>query len=106
MTKGDKRDSSRRTSRAKRHFLNGTQAAFRNSWRGIQQEKHVVADAAANQATAEQTEADKKAHEAAMAAHHAQKAKSVALAAGATTDKAIVARQAASTTTLGEKGSV
>ena len=67
--------------------------------------QHAANKAAANQAAAKHSEADRRAHEAAMAAHLAQHVMASTLTTGAITEDAIAICQAASATTMGEKGS-
>ena len=65
----------------------------------------VVAKAVANHAAAKQTKAERRAHEAAMAAHLAHHAMAATLAAGATLEDAIHEGQEASATPMGEERS-
>ncbi len=67
--------------------------------------QHAVTEAAANQTATKQSKADTRAHEAVLAAHLAQHAMAVTLAAGTATKGAIAAGQTASVATMGEEGS-
>ena len=67
--------------------------------------QHAAFEATSNQAAAEQSDADERAHEAAMTANLAQHAMAPFLAPGATIEDAIAAKYAASAAAMGEERS-
>ena len=69
------------------------------------QRQQTSAEAAAHNAAAEQLEANKRAHEAAMAAHLGQHPMAASLTTRTTIEDAIAAGQATSATTMREEGS-